>query len=142
MNELLNWIKENVRIVIIGFALLFIIVTALGFLFGTMKRRSLIEDTFSPELEIEISNFTLSEDGKPELFIPEPVLPQVHDQFVDYSFYFDQNKDFINNVELLPVRISELLKYRRLGIASDIKPFQIHNREFDIITQRDELAEP
>lgn len=142
MNELLNWIKENVRVAIIGFALLFIIVTALGFFLGTMKRRSRIEDTFSPELEIEISSFTLSEDGKPELFIPEPVLPQVSDQFVDYSFYFDQNKAFIRNMELLPVRISELLKYRRIGIKSDIKPFQINNKEFDIIIQRDELAEP
>ena len=142
MNEFLNWIKENVRITIIGLALLFIIVTALGFLLGTIKRRSMIEDTFSPELEIEISSSTLSDDGRPKLFIPEPVLPQVHDQFVDYSFYFDQNKDFINNVELLPVRISELLKYRRIGITSDIKPFQIHNKEFDIIIQRDELAEP
>ena len=107
-----------------------------------MKRRSRIKETFSPELEIEISSSSLSEDGRLELFIPEPVLPQVSDQFFDYSFYFDQNKDYIKSMELLPVKISELLKYRRIGITSDIKPFQINNKELDIIIQKDELAEP
>ena len=142
MNELLNWIKENVRVAIIGFVLLFIIVTALGFFLGTMKRRSRIKEAFSPELEIEISSLPSSVEGRPELFIPEPVLPQVSDQFFDYLFYFDQNKDHIKNMELLPVKISELLKYRRIGITLDIKPFQFHNVELDVIIQRDELAEP
>jgi hypothetical protein len=124
--------------VIILFVVLVIISATVGFTIGTLKRKS-------PPLNIEtdiLSSPLLSETGLPPLLMPHPVIPHRSDQFVEYSFYLEDHEDDLDKIHMIPVKISDLLKYRSIGEPVNIKPFQFQNRELDIIINKNELAEP
>ena len=142
MNNFYNWIKNNTRLVMI-IMILIILSAAVGFTIGTIKRRAYRKDISFSDMEIDsLTSSALSDNQKPPFLMPEPVVPHIGDQFLKNLFYFDQNDSDLEKLKMIPVRISELLKYRDIGITSDIKPFQFHNEELDIITKKEELAEP
>ena len=60
----------------------------------------------------------------------------------DFEPYFDEDESKTSELELIPVKISELLRYRKIGLESNIKAFQFNNEELDIITGKIELVEP
>lgn len=77
---------------------------------------------------------------RPELLLPAPIVPSLHDDSV-YSFYFDSYYD-IEGQTLLHLPASELLSNLPEYETGDIRPFSVRGMEFEVLTLSDELAEP
>ena len=143
MNDFFGWIRDNKRVVITIVVFLVVFSAVVGFITGTIKRRSSASQTKIAEIEKIIESRTeFAEKGKHKLLMPNPVIPHITEPFPKFTFYLDSSDADVKDLRPLPVRISELLRYRDVGISTDIKPFQFHNEETDILTVKDELAEP
>lgn len=143
MNKLIEWVKENIILaVIVSVGLLFISATV-GFTIGIVKRRSAGKESF----EIGVSRDFFQENTMPvkkqqSLLLPKPLILTADEEYYEYSFYLDRDESNINELSIIPVKLSELLKYRDIGLKSDIKVFQFQNEELDVVIKKDELAQP
>lgn len=143
MNEILEWIKANTRLVMIGAIVIIVLSTAIGFLLGLTKRERGTGESFELDAAGErLTASSLTENKDLPLLLPAPVIPTLDEASFKYSFYLDEDDSKTDELELIPVKISELLKYREIGIESNIKAFQFNNEELDIITGKNELVEP
>ena len=144
MNEILEWIKANTRLVLISSIIIIVLSASIGFFLGVTRRERLAGENYEHDAAGErftAGSFTENKDMP--LFLPKPVIPDLDGANFKYSFYLDDNDDSeIGELELIPVKFSELLKYREIGFESNIKAFQFNNEELDIITGKDELVEP
>ena len=143
MNEIFEWVKANVRIVLLGTIAAIVISILIGFLLGLAKSRP------DPEARIRIDTIdeqiaaeSLTKKREKRLLLPAPVIPILNEVKNKYSFYLDEDISNASGLELLPAKISDLLKHRDIGLDSDIKAFQFNNEELDIITDKNDLAEP
>lgn len=142
MNNFLEWIKSNTRIVIITFLGLVIISAIIGFGVGVVKRQPSSESMVSIEQEqISIEEY-VPDNREQLLFIPQPVVPQINGEKSEYSFYYNQKNLKLDDLELVPAKPSELIESKDFGIESDIKAFQFMGEELDILTEKEELFEP
>ena len=143
MNEILEWIKANTRPLLIGSIVIIVLSATVGFLLGVTKRESPAGENHEPvAAEERLAAGSLNENKGLQLFLPEPVIPALDDANFKYSFYLDGDDSEIEELELIPIKFSELLKYRKIGFESNIKAFQFNNEELEIITGKDELVEP
>lgn len=143
MNEILEWIKANTRLVMIGAIVIIVLSTAIGFLLGLTKRERGTGESFELDAAGErLTASSLTENKDLPLLLPAPVIPTLDEASFKYSFYLDEDDSKTDELELIPVKISELLKYREIGFESNIKAFQFNNEELDIITGKNELVEP
>lgn len=78
---------------------------------------------------------------EPSLLLPEPVVPSLTDSS-PYSFYFDGDYYDIDEEELIPVTVSEMLQSGRSAEDAGIEPFSILGTELEVLTATDELSEP
>ncbi len=125
----------------IGAIVVIALSTSIGFLLGLTKR----EHPSGKSFELDAAGgpaSSLTENRDRLLLLPAPVIPHLDEASFKYSFYFDEDNSITGELELIPVKISELLKYREIGIESNIKAFQFNNEELDIITGKNELVEP
>lgn len=143
MNKLIEWVKENVILAVIVSVGLLFISAAVGFTIGIVKRRSAGKESF----EIGVSRDFFQENTMPvkkqqSLLLPKPLILTAGGEYYEYSFYLDRDESNINELSIIPVKLSELLKYRDIGLKSDIKVFQFQNEELDVVIKKDELAQP
>ena len=143
MNEIFEWVKTNSRLVLFGTVAAIVLSTFIGFLLGLSKREPAPETKVQIDIADEAINAgSLKEIKGKRLLLPEPVIPILNEVKNKYSFYLDEDRSSAKGLELIPEKISDLLKHRDIGLDSDIKAFQFNNEELDIITDKTELAEP
>ena len=140
LNEFFQWIVDNKKIVFILVACLVLVSTVIGFILGTVKRKSALPQYFLSEIEQSLSEY--SEIPRDTLLLPDPALPPVNDPFPPFSFYIEQITSTQEEMEALPVRISELLRGRDIGVGVDVQPFLYQNEEYDVLMMKDQLSEP
>ena len=127
----------------IGAIVVIVLSTMIGFLLGLTKREHPTGEGFKLDAAGErLTASSLTENKDRPLLLPAPVIPSLDEAIFKYSFYLDGDDSKTDGLELIPVKISELLKYREIGIEFHIKAFQFNNEELDIITGKNELVEP
>jgi hypothetical protein len=143
LNDLFEWVKANARLVLLGTIAAILLSIVIGFLLGLAKRGR------SPESRIQIdavdepvTESILAEKKEKIMLLPRPVIPILNEGKNKYSFYLDGDNSEAGRLELIPVKISDLLRHREIGLDLDIKAFQFNNEELDIITDKNELVEP
>ncbi len=137
MNDLGEWIKEKRTIIIAAAALLLLAAVVTGTLIGTAERRK--TDAFMRQ-ETDMSERALDRITRPELLLPAPVVPSLHEDN-GYIYYFDRYYD-IERQTLIPLTASELLSHLPEQETDGIKPLSVRGMEFEVLTLSDELAEP
>jgi hypothetical protein len=140
LNEFIQWVVENKKIVFIVIAILVLFSTVLGFILGTVKRKSVLPQYSSTEVEQSLSEY--SEILRDTLLLPDPALPPVSDPFPPFSFYLERTASSKEEMEALPVRVSELIRNRNIGVEIEIQPFIYQNEEHDVLMKQDQLSEP
>jgi hypothetical protein len=140
LNELIRWIQENRKLVLILFLFLVLISAGVGFVLGTVKGRS--SSAVHSLSEIGESASTLTAPQQKRLLLPDPAIPHVIDPFPSFSFYFEHTDLSQEELKPLPTRVSELLRYRDVGVKTNIQPFQFRSEEYEVLMQSEQLAEP
>jgi hypothetical protein len=123
--------------VLIFFIFLVLLASGVGFILGTVKGRS---SRSLPEIEESVSTLIVPEQRR--LLLPDPAIPQVIDPFPSFSFYFELTDLSQEELQPLPARVSELLRYRDVGVESNIQSFQFRSEEYEVLMQKEQLAEP
>jgi len=142
LNELIDWIRDNSRSVIIGVCSLLVLSVAVGVAIGVGKRKSAEDMLAVTEKEAVLSSLSTTEKDGVQLLLPEPYTPELGKTFLEYTSYIERHKDDLERIELIPFKLSDILQFRNPGEPVDIKPFQFNNEELDIVTGKYELAEP
>ena len=106
-------------------------------LIGTAEKR---ETGTSLSRETDMSERALDRIARPELLLPAPVVPSLHDDNV-YSYYFDRYYD-IERQTPLHLTASKLLTHLPEHETDGIRPLSVRGMEFEVLTLSDELAEP
>ena len=140
MNDLFRWAQENWKLMLGVLLVLVVLSSTLGFIFGTLKKRSR-EQRYSLS-EIEKGLPQAPEGELPGVLLPAPVVPSVIEPFPSFSFYFELTDPSPQESTPPPVRVSELLRYRDRGVESDVRAFRFESEEFEVLTKKEELAEP
>jgi len=136
LNDFGEWVKENRTVFIAAAALLLVAAVVTGTLIGTAQQRNSVG---SSGRETDMSAQALDRIRRPELLLPAPIVPSLHDDSV-YSFYFYRYYD-IEDQTLLHLPASQLLSNLPEYETGDIRPFSVRGMEFEVLTLSDELAE-
>lgn len=143
MNNFIEWINENIRVVILFSLGLVLLSFVIGLSIGLAKRKSQREKLLTIKQEQRVLNEKSILTKKEKTFLmPKPVIPPIGKGFSGYEFHFSQNDINIENLELIPIKLSELLKYSRIGLTPEIEPFQFSGEELEVLIYKNEIAEP
>ncbi len=136
MNDFIAVLRSNVKIIVPAAVIVIVLAIVIGVIVG-LSGRSEVE--VNVELRFREMELDRDETG---LLIPGPVVPRLFDEDAPETFYLEHHPEYIESFELMQVSVSELIEYRKRGVEVHFKPFQIENEELDILTVKDELAEP
>lgn len=143
MNELIEWIRRNAGLVLLGIIGLLILSIFIGFVIGTVLRRNRMREIGIGEGKTEAyRERTFPEEGGAEMILPQSVIPELGGDSADYLFFFDQKEPETERLAIIPLEVSELLKSRDIGVSNDVKAFEFHNQVHDVLTDVNELADP
>ncbi len=147
---MLDWFKENIKLVI--FVLMGVIVFSvlLGILIGLINRnystRRYREEKYAEKMYKELEEAKkLQEESKnninltPDFLIPDQLDIRIRENIdlLNNVYY-----DFVKRMKLKDIRISELLSKVSPDIDCTIKAVIYNNKEPGIITFKDDLYEP
>jgi hypothetical protein len=133
-NELVKQLARNPRnLVFIAVGVLTLSVL-IGLMVGLARKKALLM-----EMRAGIEETVETRSEKPLGFaLPDPVsIPDETD--ADFHLYLEEHGPAL---ELLPIRVSDLLKNRNVGVEVDFKPFVFSGEELDVLSPQHELAEP
>ena len=136
MNDFIAVLRSNVKIIVPAAVIVIVLAIVIGVIVG-LRGRS--EGEVNVELQLREIEPDRDETG---LLIPGPVVPRLFDEDAAETYYLEHHPGYIESFELMQVSVSELIEYRKRGVEVHFKPFQIENEELDILTVKDELAEP
>ena len=139
MNNFISALRSNIKIIITAAAIVIVLAILIGVFIGLSRRPVVMETGIETSLMSRETTMGRDETG---LLIPGPVFLRLFQDDAPETFYFDHHPEYIESFELKQVKVSELLEYRRRGVEVHFKPFQIEGEEYDILTFKDELAEP
>ena len=138
MNDIFDLLRSNVRVIVPAAVLVVILAVAIGIIVGLNNA----SDYTVSEETIETGLHEMGPDrDESGLLVPGPVVPSLS-QDSSGNIYPDQKTDYIESFQLKQVSVSELIEYRKRGVEVHFKPFRIENVEFEILSEKDELAEP
>jgi hypothetical protein len=132
-DELGRKLRDNPGIILAAAAVLSVIIIVAGLAIGLAKRNA------KSDLEPVTQGKTpeRAADAEAGFLLPDPVQPPGEED--PYVYYLETNGP---DLELLSVRVSDLLKNRSLGVEVDFQPFVFNGEELGILRPADELAEP
>ena len=139
MNDFIGVLRSNVKIIVPAAVIVIVLAIVIGVIVG-LSGRSEVE-VVGDDFELRLREMELDRD-KTGLLIPGPVVPRLFDEDAPETFYLEHHPEYIESFELMQISVSELIEYRKRGVEVHFKPFQIENEELDILTVKDELAEP
>ena len=139
MSDFLEPVRKNLKVIVVAAVAAIAVAVAVGFIIGMSQRKPAFE-------ELEAMPFTAGTkepvQGVTGLLIPQPVFPRIAADDEHGTLSFDRHPEFIDEIELMPVKLSELIMHRERGVQSEVKPFQFMGEELDILTSVNEIAEP
>jgi hypothetical protein len=138
LNDFFDVLRSNVRIIVPAAVLVVILAVVIGIIVGLNNASDYTVSEEPVETRLREMGPDRDETG---LLVPGPVVPSLS-QDNSENMYPDQQTDYIESFELKQVSVSELIEYRRRGVEVHFKPFRIENVEYEILSEKDELAEP
>ncbi len=139
MNDLLEPLRRRSKLIIIAGTGLVLLSVVLGIAIGLAKRSTAL----NREPKIPLSEVdTIQGEDKPGPIVPPPLAPDLVENPSGYFSYFDLHYELIEEMAPIPLSNEDLLRYRRPGLTSDVRPFNFMGEELDILTYDKELAEP
>jgi hypothetical protein len=139
LNDFLEPLKQKWRFILIAGALLILISSVIGVSIGIAKRGS--STNVEPQFEVSEKG-KIGGEEKPGLILPEPVTPELVDPRGAHLSYFDFHSELFEEMTPVQIKNSDLIRTKRLGLTSDVKPFYFMGEELDILTHEDEISEP
>jgi hypothetical protein len=141
LNDFSEWIRHNITVIIIVLATSVVLSVVVGSLIGSAAKKRMQPARSSVDIDRAEALSTEFTPPEPSLLLPKPIVPSFI-QSSPYSFYYDGNYYDINEEELLPVTVSELLAGSEAQEDLEIEAFSIWGKEHTVLTLRDELSEP
>ena len=138
MNDIFDVLRSNVRIIIPAALLVVILAVVIGIIVGLNNASDYTVSEETVETGLREMGLDRDESG---LLVPGPIVPSLSQENLE-NIYPDQQSDYIESFELKQVSVSELIEYRKRGVEVHFKPFLIENVEYEILIEKDELAEP
>lgn len=139
LNDFLEPLKQRWRFILIAGALLILISSVIGVSIGIAKRGT----STNVEPHIEVSEKEKIGGGeKPGFILPKPLTPELVDPQTAHLSYFDLHYELFDEMTPVQIKNSDLIRTKRLGLTSDVKPFYFMGEELEILTHEDEIAEP
>jgi len=142
LNSILEWIRKNPRNTAIILISMILFSAAVGAVLGILNRKKEYVNTETGYSELFGIEKKELDKKFPSIAIPSPVVPSLPEEEMDFLFYLDENPIMVESKDLVRGNISEILKYREVGVKCDIKPFQFKNQEMEVLTRIEELVEP
>jgi len=143
LNDFISMLKENPRIVLFGAIGILLFSVIIGVVIGVVKRHSALKGVRQAVQEERlISEPILPKERLAGVLIPDPVIPDLDIGVSDFMLYFDQQSNMLESMEMIPVKLSDLIKNRARGLDAEIMGFLFMGEELDILTNVDEIAEP
>jgi hypothetical protein len=139
LNDFIVVLRSNLKIIVPVAVIVIVLAVVIGVIFGLSGRSEVKVIGDDVELRLREMELDRNETG---LLIPGPVVPRLFDEDTVETFYLEHHPEYIESFELMQVSVSELIEYRKRGVEAHFKPFQIENEKLDILTVKDELAEP
>jgi hypothetical protein len=139
LNDFYEILRDNIRIIIPAAVVVVVIAVVIGIFVG-------LRNPSGPGVSGELAEL-LQRDIPPDrdetgLFVPGPVVPRLYDSALSEDMYPGQRTDYLDSLEFKNIDTSELIEHRPRGVEVHIKPFRIENVELEILSEKDELAEP
>jgi hypothetical protein len=138
LNEFLEWMRKNAMALAAGAAGLLVLSAVIGFVIGRSQRGSATRNGEAKEVQPNGVRFETSNSS----MLPAPIVPDIDEGSPSFSFILDGADAFLADMELLPLRYSDLLANRAADVQPHVKPFVLNNEEFDVLMEANELAEP
>jgi hypothetical protein len=156
LNEFLEWLRKNVRLLAACAAGLLALSVLIGLLIGRAqrgvyggprtprgRRQDMTQSGRSQSGGVKGVPQTGERAGEPNpLILPPPIVPGFEEGVPSYSFILDRADAVLMDMEPVPLKISDLLANRAAEVQPDVKPFTFNNEEFDVLVETNELAEP
>jgi hypothetical protein len=139
LNDIFDVLKSNARIIVPVAVLVLVLAVAIGILIGLRNPSEIgvTGESSGPGL-----GEMVAERDETGLFVPGPVLPSLFDEDPAATLYPEPQADYIQLFDFKQVSVTELIESRRRGVDVHFKPFQVENRDLEILSEKDELAEP
>jgi hypothetical protein len=139
LSDLLEPITKNLKLIIVLVLAALAIAVAVGVLVGLSGRPSGLDIAEEVPPRDGVAAADLDETG---LLLPAPVLPPIAEDAEGAIPYLDQHPEFIDEIEPMPAALSKLIQQRARDVQADVKPFEYMGEELDILTYKNEIAEP
>ncbi|MGQ9617076.1 MAG: hypothetical protein ACUVWJ_11835 [Spirochaetota bacterium] len=139
LNDLLEPLKQKWRFILIAGVLLILISSIIGVSIGIAKKGAVTN--VEPKLEVS-ERGKIGEEEEPRLILPSPITPELVIPRADYLSYFDFHSELFEEMAPVQIKNSDLIRTKRLGLTSDVKPFYFMGEELDVLIYEDEISEP
>lgn len=133
-SELMHRLFENPRILVLAAGGVLLLSVLIGLFAGLARRQDLLR-SMRDGLEETVPNVEREPAG---LLLPGPVPPPGGEN-QKYRFHLEEHGP---DLDLLPVKVSDLLRNRAVGVDVEYKPFIYSGEELDVLSPENELAEP
>jgi len=146
LDDLINWIKNNLKIVVFLSIGILVFSIFIGLIIGLLSRSKNVsnEKSFQRLVEIEKSieknKKLIQSKNKATFLIPPKVDISISD--IGSSERLDELSYLLDSLELKRIKLSNLINTRTMGENTTIKPVVFNNEEKAIITIRDKILEP
>jgi hypothetical protein len=139
LNDIFNLLRSNARIIVPAAVLVIILAIVIGIVIGLRSPSDIpVGEGFDASRLREVGP-DLDETG---LLVPGPIVPRLYEDDTAEFFQLEDRTAYIDSIELKQISISELIEYRKRGVEVRFKPFQVENVDLEILSVKDELAEP
>ena len=139
MSDIFDVFRSNARLIIPAAVLVIVLAVVVGIVVGLRNTTDVAVNEESIESGLRETGPYRDQSG---LLVPGPVMPRLYDDDTTMSPYLEHNTEYIDSFEFKQVSISELIEYRNRGVEVHFKPFQVENVDLEILSEKDELAEP
>jgi hypothetical protein len=133
-SELMHRLFESPRVLVLAAGGVLLLSVLIGLFAGLARRQDLLrsmrdglEETAPP-----------AEREPAGLLLPDPLSPP-GGEYQKYRFHLEEHGP---GLDLVPVRVSDLLRNRAVGVDVEYKPFIYSGEELDVLSPEHELAEP
>ena len=138
LSDIVQAVHDNMRLVLIGGLAALVFAVALGLVLGLSRR---IPADRTDMQEILHGDGPLAGSDEPNLLMPPPAVPPEARSGSRYLFTLDDTTP-IEELDTVPVSVSELLANRKQGLEADFKPFVYLGEELDVLWTVKEIVEP
>ncbi|RKX94532.1 MAG: hypothetical protein DRP84_06890 [Spirochaetes bacterium] len=146
MDDWLNLIKNNLKVVIFSLLGLVVFSVLIGVILGLIAKPNRVHDEEGYQILSEMKKAAIIEEEAKQnqkvthFLIPPPVDFDMEDIFKPE--YSDELLYLLDSLKLRPIKISDLINERTMGENATVKPVIFDNEEKGILTLNDEIIEP